>query len=282
MSTDAIPPETSGPPGPAGGAPPGVEGGSGNLLEVMRSEWTKLWSLRSTGWTLLAMFAVTVGSAALASWGTLQAPAGSGLTADPTNVTQEGILFGQLPLVVLGVLVISGEYSTGGIRSSLTAVPGRVRFLTAKAAIFALVAFMSGVITSFVSFYVGMIFFRAHDLAVGIGEPHVLRAVIGGGLLLTASGLLGFAVGILLRHSAGAITISVALLFVIPLVLQSIPGDLVQDTKKYFLGLAGEQVTHVVAGQLAALGPWQGYIVFVAEVAFLLAGGAILMMRRDA
>lgn len=257
--------------------------GSDNLLWVMRSEWTKLWSLRSTPWTIVAMFVVTVGFAALASWGTAthlrEAAAGGAL--DVTNVALAGLLFGQLPIAVLGVLVISGEYSTGGIRSSLTAVPGRIRLLTAKAVVFTLVAVVSGLITSFVSFYVGMIFFNAHGVGVGIGEPHVLRAVIGGGLLLTASGLLGFAIGILLRHSAGAITVSVALLFVIPIVLSAIPADVVRSANKYFLSSAGERVTHVVS-QPDALGPWHGYLVFIGEVAFLLVCGAVLMVRRDA
>lgn len=260
-----------------------VRGGSDNLLRVMRSEWTKLWSLRSTWWTLLVMFVVTVGFSALASWGTATHlnEARRGGPLDPTNVSLAGILFGQLAIAVLGVLVISGEYSTGGIKSSLTAVPQRLRLLTGKAAVFTLVAVVSGLITSFVSFYVGMVFFDAQNAGVAITQPHVLRAVIGGGLLLTASGLLGYAFGTLLRHSAGAISVSVALLFVIPIVLSAIPSDTVKSVNKYFLNSAGAHVTEVVRAP-DALGPWQGYVVFVLEVAFVLLIGAVAMHRRDA
>lgn len=262
--------------------PAGLDTGAGGLLDVMRSEWTKLWSLRSTCWTLLAMFVLTACSSALASWGTLQAPWSSGLTADPTNVALESILFGQLPLVVLGVMIISGEYATGGIRPSLTAVPARVRFLTAKTVIFAFVALVGGVITSLTAFFIGMAFFAGHGEAVSLGDPNVLRAVLGGGLLLATSGLLGYAVGALVRRTAPAITISVALLFVVPLVLQTVPATAVQGGKKYFLGLAGERLTHVVAGPAGVLGPWEGYGVFLAEVLVLLVLGSVLVVRRDA
>lgn len=263
----------------------GPAGWARMLLNVIRSEWTKLWSLRSTGWSLAAMLLVSVGFSALASWGAAthlrQTAAHSGGSVDPTNITLSGLLFGQLAIAVLGVLGIGGEYSTGAIRSSLTAVPGRIRLLTGKLVVFTTVAFLAGTLTSVLSFFTGMVFFAAHHAGAGLGDPHVLRAVIGGGLLMTVCGLLGFAVGCLLRHTAGAITVSVAALFVIPIVLGAIPSGIVGDVNKYFLVVAGGGITSVIP-RPDALSAWTGYLLFLAEVSALLVAGAARMLRRDA
>lgn len=279
MSTETTQPR------PAPSSPGERESGrDGNILQVMGSEWLKLWSLRSTGWTLLIMLVVSVGFSVLASWGTashLKEARAGGNVIDPTAISLAGLTFGQLALAVLGVLVISGEYSTGAIKSSLTAVPQRITFLTAKVVVFTVVAIVSAIITSFVCFFSGMIFFNHHDAGMAIGDPHVLRAIIGGGLVMTVSGLLGVAIGTLLRHSAGAITITVGLLFVVPIVLSAVPAQIVQDINKYFLVDASQQVTQVIpTGDL--LGPWPGFIVYAAEAVFLLVVGAVLLQRRDA
>jgi ABC-2 type transport system permease protein len=260
-----------------------VRGGTDSFLRVLRSEWIKLRSVRSTGWTLFALFVVTVGISALTAWGAsshLSQVRASG-PVDPTNLSLGGLVFGQLAIAVLGVLVITTEYSTGGIRASLTAVPQRLRLLAAKAVVFTAVGFVVGLIACFVSFYVGMIFFGGQGVGVSITDPGVLRAVIGGALFLAASGLLGFAIGVLLRHTAGAITICVALLFIAPIVLGSVPVHVVHVINKYFFGSAGQHVAEVVAHS-GALGPWAGYLVFTGEWAVLLVAGALLMRRRDA
>lgn len=263
----------------------GANASSDHLLWVVRSEWTKLWSLRSTGWTLLATVVLSVGASTLVAWAltTQQAsqPSGRSGPLDVTGASLFGLLFGQLPIAVLGVLVITGEYATGSIRSSLAAVPARLRLLTGKAVVITVVAFATGILTCFPSFYLAMAFFNGQGEGVGIGEPHVLRAVIGGALLLSACALFGLAIGILMRHTAGAITVTVALLFVVPIVLASIPADIVRTAHKYFLASAAGELTSVVR-QPDTLGPWQGYLVFLAEIAVLLAVAAVLMKRRDA
>lgn len=259
--------------------------GRGTLTWVVRSEWAKLWSLRSTGWTLAIMFLVSVGFSILASWGTathLKEARAGGTTIDPTNIATAGLAFGQLALGVLGVLIISGEYSTGGIKSSLAAVPQRAMFLTAKLIVFTVVTLVAAMVTSFACFYLGMTFFSAHDAGVGIGDPHVLRAVLGAGLVTTISGLLGVAIGTVLRHSAGAITITVGLLFVVPIVLGSIPAHIVHDIDKYFLVDATANTTQAMAATNNMLGPWTGLIVYAVEVVALIVISAILLERRDA
>lgn len=261
-----------------------ADGGRGaTFAQVLGSEWTKLWSLRSTAWTLATLFVVTVGFSVLAAWGTAanleQAETRGQL--DVTNIALGGVLFGQLAIAVLGVLVITGEYSTGGIRSSFVAVPQRLRLVVAKGVVFTAVALVVSAVTCLVSFLIGMTFFASHHVAVGLGDPHVLRAVLGAALYLTVSGLLGYAIGLLLRHTAGAITVVVALLFIVPIVLNVIPADIVRNINKYFLGSAGQHVAEVLAAP-GALGPWTGFAVFAGETAVLLVAGALLVKRRDA
>ncbi len=261
----------------------GIASGGDAFWRVVRSEWTKLWSVRSTGWCLLVLFVLTVGFSALTSWGASShlAEVRAAGPVDPTNIAMAGTVFGQLPATVLGVLVISGEYTSGGIRASLTAVPRRLRFLLAKAVVFTAVVLVVGIVSGFVSFYVGMIFFNAYDAAVSIGDPGVLRAVVGAGLYIVAGGLVGFAFGTLLRHTAGAIAVAVAVLFVIPIVLGAIPVDVVHTINRYFFGTAGGNVMQV-SDLPNTLGPWWGYIVYTLEWLVLLVGGAVLLERRDA
>jgi hypothetical protein len=255
------------------------------LTNVLRSEWTKLWSVRSTMWTLLTMFVVTVGLGVLIAWGISsninQMSAADRATFDPTTLSLAGLSFGQLAMVVLGALFLTTEYSTGGIRTSLTAVPRRLRVVAAKAIVLAVVTFVAGVITSFVAFFIGQAFFGSVDLAASLGDPGVLRAVIGGGLYLLASALFGFAIGVLLRHSAGAITAGVALLLVVPPLTMLLPGDWGDAVTRYFTSNAGQQITAVTSvGDV--LSPWNGYLVFTLWWVVILAVGSVLMVRRDA
>lgn len=256
-----------------------------NLAHVIRSEWTKLRSVRSTGWTLLVMVAVTVGLGILACWGTNHAWPETDITQrlqfDPVGTSLSGLAFGQLAIAVLGVLVITSEYSTGGIRTSLTAVPNRMRLLAGKVAVLLAVAVVSGVITAFVSFYAGQPWFAERGIGAALGDPHVLRAVIGGALYLIASAMFGLACGVLLRHSAGAITVAVAFLFVLPLVLLAIPGSVGDAIQRYFTSNAGQQIVSINQhGNY--LTPWVGFGVYCLWFAVPLGVGAWLMQRRDA
>jgi len=263
---------------------PAVQGRSG-LPQVIRSEWTKLWSVRSTGWSLLAMIATTVGFAALICWGTAseadQIPAAERASFDATAISLAGLTFGQLAAAVLGVLVISSEYSTGGIRTSLVAVPRRLRLIAAKGIVVVAVVLVVGMLSSFAAFLVGQALLASAGLDTSLGEPGVLRAVIGGGLYLTASAMFGFAFGTLLRQTAGGIVAAVAGLLVVPPLTMLLPGGWGDAVSKWFTSNAGQQVVAVQQqGDVAT--PWAGFLVFcVWAVAFLLLGAA-LMKRRDA
>jgi ABC-type transport system involved in multi-copper enzyme maturation permease subunit len=255
------------------------------LTRVIRSEWTKIWSVRSTVWTLLVLVIVTVGFSVLASWGTSsnlnQMDPGDRATLDPTNLSLAGIAFGQLAIAVLGAMIITSEYSTGGIKATLTAVPQRLKVLAAKTIVFAVVAFVVGTVTSFLAFFASMPFWSNHHLAAHLGDPGVLRAVFGGGLYLLASGLFGLAIGSLLRHTAGAITAAVALLLVVPPLTNLLPGTWGDDITKYFTSNAGQHIMEVVRVP-GHMGPWAGYAVITVWWVVPLLAGAYLMRRRDA
>lgn len=268
------------------GGTPEVAAGETTFGHVLRSEWTKFTSLRSTMWTLLATFVVTVGFSALISWGTSsnmdQLSAQDRATFDPTNNSLAGIAFGQLAIAVLGVLVISGEYSTGGIKATFTAVPQRVKVLLAKAFVLAGAALVVGVATSFVAFYVGQIFFAQQHIEAHLGDPHVLRAVIGGGLYILGSGMFGSALGALLRHTAGAVTAAVALLLVVPPLTNLLPGAWGDAITKYFTSNAGQQISAVIPQDTKSLSAWPGYAVFTIEWVVIAVAAAALVRRRDA
>lgn len=255
------------------------------LSRVIRSEWTKFWSVRSTMWTLLTVLVLTIGLGALFTWGTEstweQVPADQRVGFDPTATSLGGLIFAQLAAAVLGAMVITTEYSTGGIRTTLTAVPRRMRVLTAKAIVLGVTTLVVGMLVSFAAFFVGQPILGIADLQTSIDQPDVLRAVIGGGLYVFACGMFGFALGTLLRHTAGAITIAVALLLVVPPLLGLLPGDWGDAISRYFTSNAGSQIMSVVLSP-DALSPWNGYLVFTLWWVVILAVAAWLMNRRDA
>ena len=253
---------------------------------VTRAEWSKLWSVRSTGWSLLALVVVTSGIGVLACWGTMQGIEQNPEAVPPfdtVNLTLAGLSLGQLAAAVLGAMVISTEYSTGAIRSTLIATPQRLRLLSAKALVFVVVALVVGLLTSLLSFVLGQAFLR-EQFRVGFDDPGVLRALVGGGLYVAGSGMFGFAFGALLRHTAGAITAAVALLLVLPPLSQLLPGSWGDSVTQHFTSNAGQAITfaHSVPNGAVALGPWAGYAWFTVEWLVVLLVAAVLMVRRDA
>ena len=207
----------------------------------MRSEFTKIRSVRSTYWTLIALVVVTIGIGALASWGVAH-HGQHGPDFDATRQSLAGLLLGQLVIAVLGALTVTSEYSTGMVRTSLTAMPRRGVVFAAKALVFALVAFVTSLVTCFGSFFLGQALMSSAHINTSLGQPHVLRAVIGGALFLTACGMLAFGLGMILRHTAGAITAAVGLLFVLAILVNFLPQSWQNDINKWIPLNAGEQV----------------------------------------
>jgi ABC-type transport system involved in multi-copper enzyme maturation permease subunit len=251
---------------------------------VLRSEWTKLRSLRSTWWTVLAALAICIGLSLLIDWAIVanwdKTSAADKATFDPANNTLNGVGLGQLVFAVFGVLAITSEYSTGGVKATFIAVPRRLLVLAAKALLVALFCLAIGLVIAFVCFFGGQAIFRTQDIRVALGDAGVLRAVVGAALYMAGCGMFGIAVGAVLRQTPGSITAVVALLFVLPLLTLAIPGSIGDAVKKYFTANAGQSVTYSHP-QTSMLSPWAGYAVFTLEWLLLLAIGAWLLRRRD-
>ncbi|GAA5074901.1 ABC-type transport system involved in multi-copper enzyme maturation permease subunit [Thermocatellispora tengchongensis] len=247
------------------------------MTDVLRSEWIKIRSVRSTLWTLLTTVVVMIALGFLIAAST--ASLGERAAFDPTMASLSGGSVASLVIAALGVLVISGEYRTGMIHTSLLAVPDRLRLLTAKIAVFSAVAFAVSLAASLASFLVGAMVFG--EDAPGLGDPGVLRAVLGSALFLTAGGLYGLAFGALIRHTAGAIVAVAAATVVLPQMTNLLPGtwgDVVHD---YFTTNAGQRILSA-SPQDGGLGPWAGFGVYCAWITLTMVPAALLMVRRDA
>ena len=253
---------------------------------VARSEWTKLWSLRSTRWSLLAavvsMIAIggIVAAVQMSRWSTIGAEERSAFDAIDTGVG--GYNLAQLAIGVLGVLVISGEYSTGMIRSSLMAVPKRLPVLWAKLGVFSAVTFVLMLTASFVSFFAVQAIVTSHHLDRSLGDPHALRAVIGTALFLTVLGALGVGLGALIRNTAGGIAAFVGLLFVLPGVTALLPVSIGDAITPYLPLNAGTTVATSTFEDGNHLSPWGGLAVFCGYTAVVVAVAAVRLARRDA
>jgi ABC-2 type transport system permease protein len=274
-------------PAEAGSRLPDRRAGFGHYL---LAEWTKMRSVRSTVWSLIVFVIATLGLTALFTWLTVHQiqsgnthRRGADLLADPVSfILGTGLSLGQLAICVLGVLTMTTEYSTGVIRASLLAVPKRLPVLAAKAVVFAALILVLAEIIAFCSFLIGKTI--VHPLiAVSLSQPGVTRAVVGEGLYLTVLGLFALAIGTLIRHSAGAITLVIGLVLVVPGLLSLLDSyNWGAHLHAWFPMVAGGYVTapHEQAGQL--LSPWQGFGVFCVWTALLLACGGYLLQRRDA
>lgn len=256
---------------------------------LMLAEWTKIRSVRSTVWTLLLFVVLTVGFTVLftgltvANWtGQDAARRNATVISNPVGfILGAGIGLGQLTICVLGALVITTEYSTGVIRASLLAVPRRLPMLAAKSAVFAILVLVIGEIVAFACFFLGSGILHS-KVPVALSGPNVLRAVVGAGLYLGVLGLFALAVGLLIRHTAGAITTVIGILLVLPILSGLLPGSWGAHINAYLPEQAGSLIYTTHRDTTALLSAWQGFGVFCLWTAVLLAAGAYLLMRRDA
>lgn len=277
------------PPAQAGqAAPVALPSGRAGFGHLMLAEWTKIRSVRSTVWSLIIFVVVTLGFTALlslaisANWTQARPEQRAATVSDPVaTILGTGLSFGQLAICVLGVLIISSEYSSGVIRASLLAVPRRLPMLAAKGVVFAVLVLVAGEIVSFGSFLIGSAILHSHAPA-SLSDPGVTRAVIGAGGYLAVLGLFSLAIGALLRHTAGAISIAIGVVFVLPLIASFLPGSWGQHVHDYLPSVSGPMIAQAHQGTDQVLSPWQGFGVFCAWTLVLLAGAAYLLRKRDA
>jgi ABC-type transport system involved in multi-copper enzyme maturation permease subunit len=252
------------------------------LADTLRAEFCKLRSVRSTYWTLLAALAFDLAFAALeAILLPGQLSDHDKATLDAVRVSLGGSHLSQIAFGVLGVLVITSEYTTGMIRVTLSAVPRRRLVLGAKAIVFATTGVVVGVAASFAAYFVFQALLSGNSLRSSVGDPGVVRALIGGGLYLTVLGLLGLGLGGIIRSSAGAIAALFTLLFVPQVLVELLPQSWKTTIGPYVPMQAGSQIfsQHHEAG---ALGPWSGFGIFSLYAVVALIAAFVLIDRRDA
>jgi ABC-type transport system involved in multi-copper enzyme maturation permease subunit len=252
---------------------------------VVRSEWVKLRSLRSTLWTLLAALGLMVGIGGLLASVSVDEYAdlaeARAHNFDATSVSLNGVGFAQLAIGVLGVLMISGEYGTGMIRATLAVVPRRLPVLWAKLAVFAGVVFVVSLTGSVASFFAAQQVLRAHRLDVGIGAPGALRSVVGAALYLTVAGLIGVTLGALLRNTAAGISTFVAAFFIVPPLFEALPASIDRHVTPYLPSNAGQALYRDLTG-LHWLSPWTGFAVLCAYAVVLVGLAAWRLLSNDA
>ena len=249
---------------------------------VVLSEWTKFRSLRSTVYTVLAAVASMIGLGALITAVTANQPGGLAPGQSPISTSLSGIFFAQLAVGVLGVLLITGEYSTGMIRSSLTVVPRRLPMLWGKLAVFGGVVFLTMLVASFTAFFVGQALLHGQRLDSSLSDPGALRAVVGAALYVTVAGMTALALGVLLRNTAAAITTFVALFFVIPTLTLLLPGSLTDHFVQYLPSNLGGALTGDTSGLAHALAPWSGFGLLCGYAAVLIGFAAWRLRSADA
>lgn len=251
---------------------------------VIKSEWTKFRSLRSTLITLVVSVILTIGLGTLISAVTAshwsQASPGDRADFNAVVTSLDGIRFSQLAVGVLGVLLISGEYATGMIRASLTAVPKRLPVLWAKLSVFTGVVGIISIISTFIAFFLGQAMLSSQHLQVTISSPDALRMVAGAGIYVLLVGLIGMALGGLMRNTAADISSLVALFFVIPPVLNLLPKSWANNIGPYLPSNAGESFWgHPNGVHLSALA---GLLVLCGWTAAAIAAAAVRLKSQDA
>lgn len=255
---------------------------------ALRSEWTKIRSVRSTVWSLVALVAVSVGMVSLvlalrmSAWSSLSPAHQHDLSSDPLgNFFPIAIGLGQLAIIVLGVMTVTSEYTTGMIRSTLQAQPRRLTILTAKVVVFTVLALVVGQVVAFGSFFSTQAIIKAH-VPMSLSEPNYLRAVVGAGLYLAMIGLFSLAMGAILRHTAGAITAVAAIVLVVGGLTELLPDSWGAHVHAWWPSIAGQLVYNPQVDSTSLLTAWQGFAVMAGWTALLLAVAYWLVHRRDA
>ena len=188
----------------------------------------------------------------------------------------------QLAIGVLGVLVFSGEYSTGMIRATLSAVPKRLPVLWAKVIVFATVSFLLMLPCVLAAFFGSQVILEQHHiLQISFSHPGVARTVIGGAVYLTVVGIFALAMGAITRNTAGGIAVFAGIFFVIPPLMNVLPTSWNDSISKYLPSNAGADLISLTHGT-HDLGPGAGIALFCAYTALAIAIAAVLLVRRDA
>jgi ABC-2 type transport system permease protein len=260
--------------------------GSGlSFFGVLRSEWIKLRSLRSTLWSFALVLLISLGMSAVMANAAQPGPGFVIAEADYgsfiLSASTFGIFFTQLIVAVLGVIVITGEYGTGMIKSTLTAVPRRLPALAAKAIVLFVATFVVGVVSTVGSFAVAAPIFARIGVTASLFDPAMLQGLIGGALYLALVSVFALGVGATLRSSAGGIAIVLGVLLALPVVLATIPAEWGPAIAPYLLSNAGTEF-FIPSGMSVLQGSWPNLLVAIAWGVVSLIVASVLLKKRDA
>jgi ABC-2 type transport system permease protein len=266
--------------------------GRAGLPQALRAEWVKLRSVRSTFWSLLLLFGVSLLFTAIQSSGSSTEGGSPDMPGDNDLVLESlaGIWFGQIAAAVLAVLAITSEYSTGMIRTTFAANPRRRRVLAAKAVVVSGVVLIVGLATCVACFQVGQWLFREGGFtyvngypAVTLADGEALRAVLGSAACLGLLALFALGVGTVFRHTAGAITFVLAVVLAPVIASGFLPENLAEPLEKYSLLGAGLAVQQTVERpDNIPIGPWGGLAVVATYAAVAFLAAVVTIGRRDA
>ena len=263
-------------------AAPAAEAQPVTLRRVIRSEWIKFWTLRST-WAVLS--AAVVGMLVLAlviAYNTRHLTSNLQANDIAPSSTLQGYYLAQLLIGALGVLFVSGEYGTGMIRSTLVAVPRRLPVLWAKLVVFVTVTAVSMITVSIVAFVCAQALLSHYRTGFSLSDPGVLRVVIGTGIYLTLVGMIGGALGWIVRSTPGALVAYFAVVLVLPVLFGEALGNWGKEVAQFLPSQAGASFSTSIPESSYSLSPWVGLLVLVGWVAAALAIAAGVLRRRDA
>lgn len=253
---------------------------------IVRSEWIKLRTVRSTLWSYAIVILVSFGLAALMASSINLDSIGLMPTEEQTRLALTastfGVFFGQLIVAVLGVLAISGEYTTGMIRSTLTAVPRRLPALWAKIVVLFGATFLVGVISTFGAFLIASPILAAKGISVDFFTSGIIPSLLGAALYLAMVSVFSLGLGTILRNSAGGIAAALGVLLVLPTVIQIIPASWATDLLPYLLSSAGINMFGMTSFSTTMNDPLANFVIVLGWVLVSVAGAALLLKRRDA
>ena len=251
--------------------------------QVIRSEWIKLRTVRSSWFVLGATLLGIAGIGLLvayftnAGWSTMSASARADFS--PINQSLLGVNLAELMVGALGVLAATREYGSGMIRATFAAVPRRLPVLVAKAAVLAGATFVVCLVAVLIAFLGGQALFGSHGIS--LSHPDAVRAVFGSTLYLTVVAVLGTGLGFLIRSTAAGIATLLAVLLVLPIIVAALPGSTAEAVGRYLPSTAGRAVFTMNAGH-AMLSPWPGFGIFLLYAVLVMAAAALALRRRDA
>lgn len=252
------------------------------LIRAVRSEWIKFRTLRSTVAVLAAAAIGMVVVGLIVAYNTRHISSNIQANDLAPAATLQGYYLGQLLIGALGVLFVSSEYSTGSIRSSLAAVPTRLPVLWAKLIVFVSVTLVTMEIASLGAFLAGQALISHYRTGYSLGDPGALRVVLGTGLYLTLVGVLGGALGWIIRSTPGALVGYVALILVVPVALANFFGSAGKHLAQYLPTFAGSSFITTMSDLKPALSPGAGLITLIVWVLLGVAASAVVLRRRDA